>query len=69
MSGRSWWLKKRDNYQTPIYYVACGKITADEARTMSKPLAGYNEMIKFSCEAEYLGEIKRLQAAGVRVLT
>jgi hypothetical protein len=68
MAGKYWWIKERHNPQfKDPYYVACGQITAKEAKAHENLfLYGTNYMHKFSTKEEYEARIKELGLNVVR---
>lgn len=66
--AKRFYLKKRNNLQSGIYYVAMGPMSAARAKKAEKSLAGFNEMIPFDTEAEYEAEIERLRKSGERFI-
>lgn len=58
---KKYYLKERNNLQAPIYYVMEGQLSKNEAIKHSRSLAGYNRMLAFDTEKEYLDKIEELK--------
>ena len=57
-----YYIKQRDNPQTGTYYVPMGKMPSKEAKKYKATSYGYNYMLSFKTESEYLSKIAELQA-------
>lgn len=64
---KKYYIKERNNPQIGVYYIACGQLTAKEAKTKESSLYGFNFMHSFNTDKEYLAEINRLQNDGYSV--
>lgn len=64
---KKFYIKKRNNPQTGIYYVCEGKLTKAEAKKHENPLYGYNVMIPYDNEKEYTEAIEHLKSIGERI--
>jgi hypothetical protein len=63
-----YYIKERHNPQLGIYYVAKGQMTKKEARSIgSCSVYGYNIMLAFETEKEYLAALAGLRKDGQRV--
>ncbi len=67
---KAYWLKERQNPQfNKPYYVAEGQLTKAEAKKKENGVYGFNKMIPFETESEYLEVINKLKADGFSVRT
>ncbi len=62
-----YYIKERNNLQSPTYYCLEGKLTAKDARKKENSLAGYNIMHGYQTEKEYSEAIEKLKAEGNKV--
>lgn len=60
-------IKERDNFQSPVYYVACGKLSNAAAKRKEKSLAGCNTMHAFDTLEAYEARLAELRATGANV--
>lgn len=60
--AKYWYIKERVNPQLKTYYLALGNITQKEARKHENAIYGWNNILKFSTEKEYLEKVKELNA-------
>lgn len=68
MKNKYFWIKQRNNPQLGTYYVKMGNISVREAKShVSETLYGWNAMLQFSNEKEYLDKIEELQTAGQKI--
>lgn len=67
MATKSYWIKARHNPQLGTYYTACGQLSKKDAKAMTKPLYGHNDMLEFATEAEYTAKLAELKTQGERV--
>ena len=61
MKAKYWYIKERHNpqFEKP-YYTALGNISQTEARKHENPLYGYNVLIRFETEKDYMEKCKEL---------
>lgn len=59
-----YWIKERHNTQLGIYYIACGKLAAKEAKKMNHTAYGQNVMLGFDTKKEYETKIAQLVKNG-----
>ena len=57
-----YYIKERHNPQTGVYYVACGQLSKTAAKKKENSLYGYNTMIPFDTEQEYLAKLADLKS-------
>ena len=68
MAEKYFWIKERINPQLKAsYYVACGQITAKEAKAKESPVYGDTIMHKFPTKEAYEEELSRLRHKGFNV--
>lgn len=64
---KPFWIKERDNGQSPPYFVACGRLSVAAAKRKEQPLAGSNIMHRFDSEEAYSAKLAELRQAGERI--
>ncbi len=68
MTTKKFYLKERNNPQfDKPYYTVCGQLTKKDAAVKAESIYGWNTMLHFDTEVEYLAEIERLKLAGFSV--
>lgn len=63
----AYWIKRRSNPQTGVYFVAMGQLAKKVAKSHEETLYGNNEMLEYATEAEYTTALATLRDAGHRV--
>lgn len=63
----NYWIRERHNPQLGVYYVAHGQLTNREAKAHEKCLYGWDLMLEFNTEDEYLAELQKLKDRGEKV--
>lgn len=62
------YIKERENPQfKKPYYVACGKLTKKEAKKKENSLYGYNIMLSYKTEEEYINALNTFKKEGYNV--
>lgn len=64
---KKFYIKERHNPQTGVYYVACGQMSKQQAKSYEKALYGANVMLPFDTESEYNAKLDELRAKGERI--
>lgn len=65
----NYWIKERNNPQTGVYYVACGKLSRKAVKRHERPLYGSNRMLPYPSKEGYEAAIKALKEQGKSVHT
>lgn len=68
MKKQSYWIKERHNPQfDKPYFMAYGQLSKRAAKKKEESLYGWNVMIEYKTEAEYIAAIENFKASGFRV--